>query len=93
MTRAGAAAQKLPQNRFLRRLKIRRFNQNQVEHTKLIAQNVENNEISQLTNFGSKTLTHIEAAYAFSKFDQDFQNRTPRESDKNFDIAGISVSY
>ena len=69
MTRLDAVAQNLPENRILRRIKICRFSQNQVEHTKLIARNIEIDEKSQLANFDSKTPTHIEATYAFSKID------------------------
>ena len=33
------------------------------------------------------------AAHAISKIGQKFQNRSPRESDKNLDIPRISVIY
>ena len=52
-----------------------------------------NIEISQLTSFYSETPTYIDATYALAKFDQNFQIQIPRESDKNFDIPKITMSY
>ena len=39
----------------------------------------------------SVTPTHIGAAHAFSKIQQNFLNRIPKESKQNFDIPRISV--
>ena len=49
--------------------------------------------IGTLGDFDNKTPTHMAATHAISKSKRDFQNRIPRELDKNFDISGISVIY
>ena len=37
--------------------------------------------------------THMGAAHAISKIEQKFQNRIPRELDKNFDSPRISSNF
>ena len=63
---------KLLEKWILRGLKLRRFDQNQVNDSKLNCQNVRNNKISNLENLYSKPPTHIDVTYAISKFDQKF---------------------
>ena len=46
-----------------------------------------------LGDFGNKTPTHMGAAHAISKIEQKFQNRIPRELDKNFDSPRISSNF
>ena len=54
-------------------------------------QNDQRYKIYTLGDFGNETPTHMGTTHAISKIEQKFQNRTPRESDKNFDIPRISV--
>ena len=42
-------------------------------------------------DFGNKTPTHMGAAHAISQIEQQFQNRVPRELDKNFNIPRIRM--
>ena len=46
-----------------------------------------------MSDFGNKTPTHMSAAHAISKMELKFQNRVPRELDKNFDIPGIRMIH
>ena len=56
-------------------------------------ENDQRKKIDTLGDFDNKTPTHMAATHAISKSKRDFQNRIPRELDKNFDISGISVIY
>ena len=56
-------------------------------------ENDQRKKIDTLGDFDNKTPTHMAATHAISKSKRDFQNRIPRELDKNFDITGISVIY
>ena len=42
-------------------------------------------------DFGNETPTHMGTTHAISKIEQKFQNRIPRELDKNFNIPRISL--
>ena len=77
---------KLLEKWILRGLKLRRFDQNQVNHDKRLYQNVENTEVMQSANFNLKPPTHIDATHAISKFDQNFQNWISR-------VARFSESF
>ena len=56
-------------------------------------QNDQRNKIYTLGDFEKKTPTHMVATHAISKSQQNFQNRIPRELDKNFYIPRISMIY
>ena len=58
-----------------------------------IYENDQRNKINIFGDFENVTPTHLGATHTFSKNDGKFQNRTPRESDQNFDISGISVIH
>ena len=47
-------------------------------------QNDQRNKLYTLGDFENKTPTHMAATYAISKSERSFQNRIPRELDKNF---------
>jgi len=42
-------------------------------------------------DFKNKTPTHTVTTHAISKYEQNFQNRIPRELEKNFFIPKISM--
>ena len=44
-------------------------------------------------DFGFKTPTHRDVTHAISKSERSFQNRIPRELDKNFYILKISMIH
>ena len=50
-------------------------------------------KLNTLGNFENQTPTHIDATHAISKSEQNFQNRIPRELDKNFYIPRISMIH
>ena len=56
-------------------------------------ENDQRKNIDRLGDFDNKTPTHMATTHAISKSKRDFQNRIPRELDKNFDISGISVIH
>ena len=85
--------QKLTKNVISRGLKLRRFTQNQINLHSKVFQNHRNVKNSHKAYFYKKTPTHISATYAITNFDQNFQNRIPRESGKNFYIIRFSITY
>ena len=83
--------EKPTKNWKLRGLKLRGLGQNQISTPHSIYENDHRNKINILRDFENETPTHLGATHTFSKNDGKFQNRTPKESDQNFDIPGISV--
>ena len=72
---------------------MRGLRSNQPSTLNFIYQNDQSYKIYTLSNFGYETPTHMGTTHAISKIEEKFQNRTPRESDENFDIPGISMIY
>ena len=66
---------------------------NQISTPDFAYQNDQRNKIYTLGDFEKKTPTHMVATHAISKSQQNFQNRIPRELDKNFYIPRISMIY
>ena len=56
-------------------------------------ENDQRKKIDTLGDFDNKTPTHMAATHAISKSKRNFQNRIPRELDKNFYILRISMIY
>ena len=83
--------EKLTRNRKLRRLKFSGLKRNQTNTPNFIYENDQHNKINIFGDFESGTPTHIGAAHAFSKYQQNFQNRIPKELDRNFDIPRTSL--
>ena len=50
-------------------------------------------KINIFCDFDGVTPTLIGTAHAFSKIQQNFQNRIPKESNQNFDIPIISSNF
>ena len=75
----------------LRGLKLRGLRQNQISTLIFAHENDRRNKVYKLSGFRDETPKHICPAHAISKIEKKFQNRTPKESDQNFDIPGISV--
>ena len=67
--------------------------QNQMSTPNFISENDQHNKINIFGDFESGTPMHIGAAHAFSKYQQNFQNRIPKESDQNIDIPRISIIH
>ena len=72
---------------------MRGLSQNQINSRVWLAQLVGDIILCISVNSGRDSPTHISATYAFSKIRGEFQNRIPRELDKNFGIPGISTIY
>ena len=53
---------------------------------------IDENEINIFVDFENEITMHI-AAYAISKIEQNFQNRTPRELSQSFEIPSISMIH
>ena len=56
-------------------------------------ENDQRKKIDTLGDFDNKTPTHMAATHAISKSKRNFQNRIPRELDKNFYIPRISMIH
>ena len=74
-------------------MKLRGLMWNQISTPDFAYQNDQRNKIYTLGDFEKKTPTHMVATHAISKSQQNFQNRIPRELDKNFYIPRISMIY
>ena len=85
--------EKPTKNQKLRGLKLRGLMWNQISTPDFAYQNDQRNKIYTLGDFEKKTPTHMVATHAISKSQQNFQNRIPRELDKNFYIPRISMIY
>ena len=70
---------------------MRGLMRNQISTPNFAYQNDQRNEIYILGDFDNKTPTHKAATHAISKSKRIFQNRIPRESDKNLYIPRISI--
>ena len=85
--------EKPTKNWKLRGLKLRGLGQNQISTPHSIYENDHRNKINIFGDFENKITTHMGAAYAISKIEQNFQNRTPRELNQSFDIPRIGVIH
>ena len=85
--------EKPTKNLKLRGLKLCGLGQNQISTPHFIYENDHRNKINIFGDFENKITTHMGAAYAISKIEQNFQNRTPRELNRSFDIPRISVIH
>ena len=56
-------------------------------------ENDQRKNIDRLGDFDNKTPTHMATTHAISKSKRYFQNRIPRELDKNFYIPRISMTH
>ena len=56
-------------------------------------ENDQRKNIDRLGDFDNKTPTHMAATHAILKSKRNFQNRIPRELDKNFYIPRISMIH
>ena len=72
---------------------MRGLSQNQINTPNSINEHDQRNRINIFGDSESVTLTHIGATQAFSKIQQYFQNRIPKELDQNFDIPRINMIY
>ena len=72
---------------------MRGLRRNQISTANLIYQNDQRKKVITLDDFQNKTPTHTAATQAISKSEQNFQNRIPRELDKNFYIPRISIVH
>ena len=75
--------EKLAKNSKLRGFKLRGLTRNQLSTPSFMYENDQHNKIDTLGDFDNKTPTHMAATHAISKSQRNFQNRIPRESDKN----------
>ena len=66
---------------------------NPIRTPHFIYENDHRNKINIFGDFENEITTHIGAAHAFSKVDQNFQNRSPRELNQSFDIPRISMIH
>ena len=85
--------EKLAKNLKLRGLKLRRLRRNQLNTPSFRYENDQRKKIDTLRDFDNKTPTHMAVTHAISKSKRNFQNRIPRESDKNFCIPRISMTH
>ena len=88
-----ALNEKLTKNWKLRGLKLRGLRQNQINTANFRYENDQCIKINTLGDFEIETPTHMSTTHAFSKPEQKFQNRIPRELDKNFYISRFSVIH
>ena len=63
---------------------MRGLKRNQMNIPNSIYENDQCNKINIFGDYESVTPTHIGAAHAFLKIQQNFQNQIPRESDQKF---------
>ena len=66
---------------------------NQISTPNFAYQNDHRNKIYVLGDFENKTPTHMAATHAISKSKRNFQNRIPRELDKNLNIPRIRMTH
>ena len=85
--------EKPTRNRKLRGLKLRGWKRNQMKTLNFIYDNDQRNRINIFGDSESVTPTHLGAAHAFLKIQQNFQNRFSRELDKNFYIPRICMIH
>ena len=85
--------EKLTKNWNLRGFKLCGLGRNHIITANFIYQNDQCNKVNTLGDFENETPTYISTTHAFSKIRENFHNRIPRESDKNFDIPRISMIY
>ena len=69
---------------------MRGLKRNQMNIPNSIYENDQRNKINIFGDSEIVTPTHIGAAHAFIKIEQNFQNLIPRELDQKFDIPRIS---
>ena len=84
---------KLTKKQKLRRLKLRGLMWNQISTPNFAYQNDQRNKLYTLGDFENKIPTYMAVTHAISKSEQNFQNRIPRELDKNFYILRFSVIH
>ena len=84
---------KLSKKCILRGLKLRGLMWNQISTLNIAYQNDQRDNIYTLGNFENKTPTKMTVTHAISKTKRNFQNRIPRELDKNFCIPRISFNF
>ena len=81
------------ENWKLRGLELRWLSKNQINTPHFIYENDHRNKINIFDDFENEITTHMGAAHAISRIEQNFQNRTPRELNRSFDIPRISVIH
>ena len=72
---------------------MRGKSQNQISTPRFIDENDHDNEINILIDFEYEITMYMGTAYAISKIEQNFQNRSPRELSQSFEIPSISMIH
>ena len=85
--------EKLTKNRKLRGLKLRGLRLNQMSIPYFIYQIDHGDEVDTIGDFENETPTHMSATHAIPKFHPKFQNRIPRELNKNLYISRIGINH
>ena len=72
---------------------MRGLSQNQISTPHFIYENDHRIKINISDDFENEITTHMGAAHAISKVEQNFLNRTPRDWNQSFDILRISMIH